>query len=84
MPVHGYDWTTDAVAPYRSPQDGNSNGVALESEGIFQPPPQMTIEILLRSVKTTIRPQGQSVRRLPPGKVVGGVRSGSRRSMTGG
>ncbi|MGO8748361.1 MAG: LamG-like jellyroll fold domain-containing protein [Thermoguttaceae bacterium] len=47
-PEHGYDWTTDAVAPYRAPRDGNSNGVALESEGVFQPPPQMTIEVLLR------------------------------------
>ena len=44
----GFDATTNAIAPQRAEQDGNTNGVALESDAAFEPPPQMTVELLLR------------------------------------
>lgn len=46
--VLGFDATTNAVAPYRAPVGGNTSGVALQSEATFQPPPELTIELLLR------------------------------------
>jgi hypothetical protein len=46
--VRGLDWTTRAVAPHRAVASGNTSGVALESETAFQPPPEMTVELLLR------------------------------------
>jgi hypothetical protein len=46
--VRGLDWTTMAVAPHREVASGNTSGVALESETAFQPPPEMTVELLLR------------------------------------
>jgi hypothetical protein len=43
----GLDATTRAFRPYRAAIDGNTNGVALQSENAFQPPPAMTVELLL-------------------------------------
>ena len=40
--------TTNAVAPYRASRAGNTNGVGLQSDEDFQPPPQMTAELLLK------------------------------------
>jgi len=46
--VRGFDATTNAVAPHRAVAGGNTSGVALQSDPVFQPPPEMTIELLLR------------------------------------
>jgi hypothetical protein len=46
--IPGLDGTTNAVAPRRAEQDGNTNGVGLESDAAFVPPPEMTVELLLR------------------------------------
>jgi len=46
--VRGLDQTTIAVAPYRAVASGNTGGMALESEALFQPPPEMTVELLLK------------------------------------
>jgi hypothetical protein len=35
-----------AVRPYRGPTLGNSAGIGLQSDGIFQPPAAMTVELL--------------------------------------
>ncbi len=45
--AEGFDATTQSIAPYRSPRLGNDCGVALETETAFQPPPAMTVELLL-------------------------------------
>jgi hypothetical protein len=45
--AEGFDATTQSIAPYRSPRLGNDCGVALETETTFQPPPAMTVEILV-------------------------------------
>jgi hypothetical protein len=45
--AEGFDATTQSVAPYRWPRLGNDCGIALETETAFQPPPAMTIELLL-------------------------------------
>jgi hypothetical protein len=47
---HGFDGTTCAVAPYRESASGNSNGVALQSEVAFQPPPDLTVELLVKAM----------------------------------
>lgn len=44
----GFDGASNAVRPYRSRESGNTVGVGLESAGRFIPPPQMTVELLLR------------------------------------
>jgi hypothetical protein len=46
--VPGFDATTNAVAPHRAEQNGKSNGVGLESDAMFEPPAEMTVELLLR------------------------------------
>jgi len=43
----GFDATTRAVRPYRGTIDGNTTGVALQSENTFTPPEQMTVEALV-------------------------------------
>jgi hypothetical protein len=43
----GFDATTQSIAPYRRPPLGNDCGVGLETETAFQPPPAMTVELLL-------------------------------------
>jgi hypothetical protein len=43
----GFDSTAGALRPYRALYQGNTRGVALQSEAIFQPPKAMTIELLL-------------------------------------
>lgn len=45
--IPGPDPTSEAIRTFRGPVDGDSNGVALQSEGRFQPPPEMTVEVLL-------------------------------------
>jgi hypothetical protein len=45
--TEGFDVTTQSIAPYRSPRLGNDCGIALETETAFQPPPAMTVELLL-------------------------------------
>jgi hypothetical protein len=45
--AEGFDATTQSIAPYRSPRSGDQRGVALETETVFQPPPAMTVELLL-------------------------------------
>lgn len=47
--VPGFDATTNGVAPYRAVASGNSTGVALQSEAAFQPPPELTVEVLLKA-----------------------------------
>jgi hypothetical protein len=46
--VRGLDRTTMAVSPYRAAASGNTTGVALGTEAAFQPPPAMTVELLLK------------------------------------
>lgn len=46
--VPGFDATTTGVAPYRDPASGNSTGVALQSETVFQPTPELTVEMLVK------------------------------------
>lgn len=43
----GFDTTTRAIRPYRSTIDGNTNGIALQSEGVFQAPAALTVELLV-------------------------------------
>jgi len=43
----GFDATARALRPYRASYHGNTRGVALQSEAIFQPPKAMTVELLL-------------------------------------
>jgi len=43
----GFDPTTSAFQPFRGPQDGNANGVGLQSQAVFDPPGAMTVELLL-------------------------------------
>ncbi len=45
--AEGFDATTQSIAPYRSPRLGNDCGIALETETAFQPPPAMTVELLV-------------------------------------
>jgi len=45
--VRGFDATTIGVAPHRADASDNFRGVALQSEAAFEPPPQMTVELLL-------------------------------------
>lgn len=45
--IPGPDPTSEAIRTFRGPVDGDSNGVALQSEGRFQPPAEMTVEVLL-------------------------------------
>jgi hypothetical protein len=45
--AEGFDATTQSIAPYRSSRSGDQRGVALETETVFQPPPAMTVELLL-------------------------------------
>jgi len=47
--IAGFDATTCAVAPYRASVAGNSTGVALQSEAAFRPPPELTVEVLLKA-----------------------------------
>ncbi len=44
----GFDATTEAIRPLRGLGSGNTTGVALQSEVRFQPPRQMTVELLVR------------------------------------
>jgi len=44
----GWDPTTRAVRPFRGLARGNSEGVGLQSENLFLPPAEMTVELLLR------------------------------------
>lgn len=46
--VAGIDASTKAVRTHRARLNGNSQGVALQSESDFKPPPEMTLELLLR------------------------------------
>ena len=46
--VRGLDRTTLAVAPHRAAASGNTSGVALGTEAALQPPPEMTVELLLK------------------------------------
>jgi hypothetical protein len=46
--IAGFDATTCSVAPYRASVRGNSTGVALQSEAAFEPPPELTIELLVK------------------------------------
>ncbi len=43
----GFDATARALRPYRALHHGNTRGVALQSEAVFQPPKAMTVELLL-------------------------------------
>ena len=43
----GFDATARALRPYRALYHGNTRGVALQSEAMFQPPKAMTVELLL-------------------------------------
>jgi hypothetical protein len=45
--AEGFDATTQSIALYRSPRLGNDCGIALETETAFQPPPAMTVELLV-------------------------------------
>jgi len=45
--VRGFDATTTAFAVHRSDESDNFRGVALQSEAVFEPPPEMTVELLL-------------------------------------
>jgi hypothetical protein len=47
--LHGFDGTTSVIAPFRASVLGNATGVALQSEGPFQPPPELTVELLVKS-----------------------------------
>jgi len=53
----GIDPTTRAVRPFRAPRAGNTNGVSLQSEAAFQPPPAMTVELLLCLADLPERPE---------------------------
>ena len=44
----GYDAGRLGIRPFRAQQQGNSSGVGLQSEDVFQPPRAMTVELLLR------------------------------------
>ncbi len=43
----GFDATSDAVRPYRCPHEGNQRGMGLLTEASFQPPKELTVELLL-------------------------------------
>jgi hypothetical protein len=45
--AEGFDATTQSIAPYRAASLGDQRGVALETETVFQPPPAMTVELLV-------------------------------------
>ena len=45
--AEGFDATTQSIAPYRSSRLGDDCGIALETETTFQPPPAMTLELLV-------------------------------------
>lgn len=45
--VRGFDESTQALRFERAPGTGNASGIALQSEVDFQPPAEMTIELLL-------------------------------------
>ena len=45
--AQGFDATTQSIAPYRSSRLGDDCGIALETETSFQPPPAMTLELLV-------------------------------------
>lgn len=57
--VRGVDPTTNAVATFRAAESGNANGVGLQSEVEFQPPAQMTLELLLRLSPSAGRSKGE-------------------------
>jgi hypothetical protein len=44
----GHDAGRLAIRPFRASRQGNSCGVGLQSEDVFQPPRAMTVELLLR------------------------------------
>ena len=44
----GFDSTTTAVGPQRAAVAGNTNGTALVSDAEFQPPSDMTVELLVK------------------------------------
>ena len=46
--VRGFDATSTAIATFRAARSGNTTGVALQTETEFQPPPRMTVELLLK------------------------------------
>ncbi len=70
--VHGFDGTTCAVGPFRGSVLGNTTGVALQSEVPFQPPTELTMELLVKA-----RPlDGSSI---PPICVAVAMREDSRR-----
>ena len=48
--AQGLDATTEAIAPFRAKQSGNTVGVGLQSENEFLPPAGMTVELLLKFV----------------------------------
>jgi len=69
--VRGFDATTIAVAPHRADKSGNSRGVALQSEAAFEPPAEMTVELLL-----SFRPPDSGAK----GGVFTALATGGRRS----
>ena len=48
--AEGFDDTSEAIAPFRAKQSGNTVGVGLQSEDEFFPPAEMTVELLLKFV----------------------------------
>jgi len=45
--AEGLDHSSNAVRPFRAAEGGNTAGVALQSEAAFQPPAEMTVELLV-------------------------------------
>jgi ferric-dicitrate binding protein FerR (iron transport regulator) len=54
----GPDLSTQVAVPYRAKQFGGNRGVGLQSDSEFQPPPSMTVELLVNLSGTDMHQEG--------------------------